>query len=94
MALLTLQSHVEKGLRGRGKLHNIDEAGLRKLVIDIGYNKDALQQAKAIVEHSIKIRKAEKSKQPNKRLDKGHQERVQMEQRILNRINNMLREIP
>lgn len=34
-----------------------------------------------------------KASQPGRRLDAGHQKRVDMEQRILNKINNMLREL-
>ena len=79
VALSTLESYVEKSARGTGKLHRVNE--------------DELLKAKSILEHSIKIRNAEKASQPGGRLDAGHQKRVDMEQRILNKINNMLREL-
>lgn len=93
VALSTLESYVEKSARGMGELHRVNEDELTQLILDIGYNKDELLKAKSILGHSIKIRKAEKASQPGGRLDAGHQKRVDMEQRILNKINNMLREL-
>ncbi|MDH2274438.1 hypothetical protein [Moraxella porci] len=93
VALSTLESYVEKSARGTGKLHRVNENELTKLILDIGYNKDGLLKAKSILENSIRVRKADKANQPDRRLDPGHQKRVDMEQRVLNRINNMLKEL-
>ena len=93
VALSTLESYVEKSARGMGKLHRVNENELTQLILDIGYNKDELLKAKSILEYSIKIRKAERQANQVGGLDAGHQKRVDMEQRILNKINNMLREL-
>ncbi|MCL1624326.1 polymorphic toxin-type HINT domain-containing protein, partial [Moraxella sp. Tifton1] len=92
VALSTLESHVEKSARGTGKLHNITEPELKQLILGIGYNKDELLKAKAILEHSIKVRKAEKPKFGG-RLDKRHNDRIKMEQGILDKVNSMLKEL-
>ena len=92
VALSTLESHVEKSARGTGKLHHITEPELKQLILDIGYNKDELLKAKAILEHSIKVRKAEKQKFGG-RLDKPHNDRIKMEEGILSKIDNMLKEL-
>ncbi|ULJ59719.1 hemagglutinin repeat-containing protein [Wielerella bovis] len=91
VALATLESFVETGRRGTGKLHRIDEDGLKQLIETIGYNKEVLTKAKAILEHSLSVRRAEKAKFPNG-LDKGHRDRINMEQKMLDKINRMIQQ--
>ena len=86
-----IKNAVETSVTGTGKLHNITEEKLKQNVLDIGYNKIELEEVKNILNHSITVRKAEKRVFGT--LDQGHKARIAAEERILLRVNNMLKEL-
>lgn len=84
-ALINIRSYVTP----TGRLHR-DGDELKREFLSIGYNKQQLLEAKAILERSIADRKSDKEIYGV--LDYGHKRRIALEEDILNRINNKLKE--
>ncbi|MEN9502473.1 MAG: hypothetical protein RI964_1758 [Pseudomonadota bacterium] len=74
-----------KGNRLHGSASDLENA-----VKQLGYNKSALEQAKSIFQTSLSTRRGEKSVFGT--LDKGHKDRINIEQDLLNSINRKLDE--
>lgn len=80
-----IRSYVTK----TGRLHKDGDA-LKQEFLNIGYNKNELIEAKQILERSIIDRKSDKLIYGE--LDAGHKARIALEEDVLKRINNMLKE--
>lgn len=76
---------LESKVIRNGKIH-MDGRQLRQTINSMGYNKDSLLRAREIVQRSIQSRKAERIRFGG-RLDAGHQQRIKIEQDILDIIN-------
>lgn len=82
---------IKSSVTNNGRIH-MDGNSLKQKVNSIGYNKEELLEVKTILENSIKVRKAEKTKFRGG-LDSGHKERIRIEQDSLDKVNRMLKEL-
>lgn len=83
-------NNIKSYVTPTGRLHR-DGNALKQEFLNIGYNKTELLEAKVILERSIQDRKSDKQKYGV--LDKGHKDRIALEQSILDRVNSMLKDL-
>lgn len=79
---------LESKVIRNGKIH-MDGRQLRQTINSMGYNKDSLLRAREIIQRSIQSMKAERIRFGG-RLDAGHQQRIKIEQDILDIINRRM----